>query len=67
MSAAMVAISKLAAVKTSPSAQAIPLFPHPRALKLSHQKIGIEQEDDKSYLDRRPPDVFLHGGSRLPR
>jgi len=42
-----------------------PLLPHPRALKFSHQEIGIEQEDDKSHLDHRSPDIFLHGKYRL--
>jgi hypothetical protein len=42
-----------------------PLLPHPRALKFSHQEIGIKQEDDKSHLDHRSPDIFLHGKYRL--
>ena len=31
-----------------------------RALKFSHQEIGIKQEDDETYLDDRSPDLFLH-------
>jgi hypothetical protein len=31
-----------------------------RALKFSHQKIGIKEKDDESYLDRRSQDIFLH-------
>jgi hypothetical protein len=38
-----------------------PLPPHSRALKFSHQKVGIKQEDNKSHLDHRSPDIFLHG------
>ena len=36
-----------------------PLFLHARALKFSHQKIGIKQENDKTYLDDRLPNTFL--------
>jgi hypothetical protein len=36
-----------------------PFRPHARALKLSHRKIGIKEEDDKTYLDQRPPDIFF--------
>jgi hypothetical protein len=60
MSAAIVAISQLAAVKTSPIAQATLPLPHARALKFFHQKVGIKQEDDKTDLDQRSPDTFLH-------
>jgi hypothetical protein len=55
------AISKLAAVKTSSFAQAEPLFrPVPKP-QISHQEIGIKQEDDKTYLDHRSPNIFPHG------
>src|SRR6266446_3521384 len=37
-----------------------PLLPHAGALKFSHQKIGIKQEDDKTDLDQRPPNILLH-------
>ena len=63
MSPAVAAISKLAIVKTSSIAHT-PLFhPHTRTLKFLHQKIRIKQEDDKAYLDERPPDVFFMGGT----
>jgi hypothetical protein len=37
-----------------------PFLPHSRAFKFSHQKIRIEQEDDKTYLDHSSPSIFLH-------
>src|SRR5208282_1160096 len=37
-----------------------PLLPHPRALKLSHQEVGIKEEDDKSYFDHRSREILLH-------
>jgi len=61
MSAAIAAISKLAAVKTSSIAHRTPLFTPIPELKFSHQKIGIKQEDDKAYFDDRPPDILVHG------
>src|SRR6202011_4208615 len=42
-----------------------PFLPHASALKFSHQKIRIEQEDDKTHLDHRSPDIFLHNKYRL--
>ena len=61
MSAAIAAISKLAIVKTSSIApHYAPFRPQTRTLKFPHQEIGIKQEDDKAYLDHRPPDIFLH-------
>jgi hypothetical protein len=53
MSAAIAAISKLAAVKTSSIAHRTPLFTPIPELKFSHQKIGVKQEDDKAYFDDR--------------
>jgi hypothetical protein len=38
-----------------------PLLPHARALKFSHQEIGVEKEDNKTYLNHCSPDIFLHG------
>jgi hypothetical protein len=59
MSAAIVAISKFAAVKASPIAQATPLFcPMPERSNSPIKKIGIKQEDDEPYLDHRSPDIF---------
>src|SRR5579863_4029845 len=43
-----------------------PRLSHPRALKFSHQEIGIKQENNKGYLDHRSPDIVLHGKCRLP-
>src|ERR1035441_8291038 len=40
------------------------LLSHAGVLKLPHQKIGIEQEEDKTYLDHRSPDIFLHSRNR---
>ena len=37
------------------------LCPVPERSKFAHQEIGIKQEDDKSHLDHRSPDTFLHG------
>jgi hypothetical protein len=37
-----------------------PRLSHAGTLKFSHQKIGIEQEDDKSYFDHRSPDIVFH-------
>src|SRR5579864_1741325 len=51
-------------ISNSPN-YALPLR-DPRALKFSHQEIGIKQEDDKRHFDYRSPDVFLHGKYRLP-
>ena len=42
-----------------------PFLSHARALKFSHQEIRIEQEDDKTYLDHRSPDIFLHSKYQL--
>ena len=39
------------------------LPPHPGAFKLSHQKIGIKEEDNKTYFNQRSPDIFLHSKS----
>jgi hypothetical protein len=59
MSAAIRAITKLAAVKISPMAQIKPLLcPIPGAFKLPHQKIGVKQEDYETRLDYRSPNVF---------
>ena len=67
MGAAIVAISKLAPVKTSPIAQATPLFsPMPDRSNSPIKRFGIEQEDDKTYLDHGSPDIFLHIKFRLP-
>ncbi len=65
MSAATIAIAKVAAVKTSPIAQATPLF-CPMPERSNSQEVGIKEEDDKSYLDHRSPDIFLHSKYRLP-
>jgi hypothetical protein len=36
--------------------------------KFSHQKIGIKQEEDKTYFNHRSPDILLHSniGSLRP-
>jgi hypothetical protein len=44
-----------------------PSRPHARPLKLPHQKIGIEQENDERYFDHRSPDILFHGKYRLLR
>ena len=55
------AISKLAAVKTSSIAEARPLFcPIPERSNLPNQEVRIEQEDDEAYFDHRSPDAFSH-------
>jgi hypothetical protein len=36
------------------------LLPHAGALKFSHQKIGIKQENDKPYFDHRSPGILVH-------
>jgi hypothetical protein len=60
MSAAIMAISKLAAVKTSPIAQATPLFrPIPERSNSPIKRF------DKAHLDHRSPDIFLHNNYRL--
>jgi len=33
---------------------------HAGTLKLPHQQIGIEQEDDESYFDESPPTILFH-------
>ena len=40
------------------------LLPHARPFKLSHQEIGIKQEDDKSDLDHSAQHILLHRESR---
>jgi hypothetical protein len=42
-----------------------PLLAHTRALKFSHQEIGIKQEHDKPNLDHRSPGILLHGKNRV--
>jgi hypothetical protein len=37
------------------------LLSYAGTLKLSHQEIGIKEEDDETYLDHRSVDIFLHG------
>ena len=37
-----------------------PLLSHAGALEFSHQEIGIEQKDDKTYFNHRSADIFLH-------
>jgi hypothetical protein len=37
-----------------------PLLTYTRALKLSHQEIGIKKKDYETYFDRRSPSIFLH-------
>jgi hypothetical protein len=42
-----------------------PSNPNARALELSHQEVGIEQEDDEAYLDEGGPEIFLHSAQGL--
>jgi hypothetical protein len=37
------------------------LLTQSRALKFSHEKIGIKKEDDEADLDHRSPNVLFHG------
>src|SRR5271169_5414329 len=36
------------------------LLTHARALKFSHQQIGIKQKDDKTNFNDSSPNTFLH-------
>jgi hypothetical protein len=60
MSAAIVAISKLAAVRHLRLPKLHPSSARCLSVQILPLKDSIKQEDDKTYLDHRPPNIFFH-------